>query len=550
MFTENKFKNLRNLFKKKLVRIVGAHDGLGAKLIGESGFDGVWASGLEISASYGLPDANILTMSEYLERAIEMNEATSLPVIADCDTGYGNVNNVIHMVEKYEKAGIAAVCIEDKLFPKVNSFVEGRQDLADIEEFCGKIRAVKNTQKNPDFMIIARVEALIAGWGMKEALKRATAYSESGADAILIHSKKKDNKEILEFCKKFKKKIPIVVVPTTYPKFNEKEMPKHGIKMVIYANHVLRSTIKAVSETLKILNRKGELASIEKKIVPLETVFDLQGMKILKSNEKNYLKTSMSNTQLLIPAAGQPPDISKNLEIKKIDKFIAKNYPIALLKIKDKAILEMNIENARLNNLEKIKIITGYKSELFDKYKNVKNLKIVNNANFKRTSQMDSVAIGLDPNLNSIVIFSDILFEKDIVQRLISKNYDISLAIDTLNQNSSQYCDLAITQKKPLRDGRILTQHRTNIIKKIEKGLNPVKGNFEFVGISYFSKKGSAILLKEYNKLKKKNKYLDFNMLINHLIKKNVRINAIELNGGWMEIRSKKQFEQAEKLFN
>ena len=327
-------------------------------------------------------------------------------------------------------------------------------------------------------------------------------------------------------------------------------MPKHGIKMVIYANHVLRSTIKAVSETLKILNRKGELASIEKKIVPLETVFDLQGMKILKSNEKNYLKTSMSNTQLLIPAAGQPPDISKNLEIKKIDKFIAKNYPIALLKINDKSILEMNIENARLNNLEKIKIVTGYKSDLFSKYKNVKNLKIINKINFKRTSQMDSIAIGLDPNLNSIVIFSDILFEKDIVQRLISKNYDISLAIDTLNQNSSQYCDLAITQKKPLRDGRILTQHRTNIIKRIEKGLNPDKGNFEFVGISYFSKKGSAILLKEYNKLKKKNKYLDFNMLINHLIKKNVKINAVELNGGWMEIRSKKQFEQAEKLFN
>ena len=94
----------------------------------------MWASGLEISASYGIPDANILTMSEYLERAIEMNEATSLPVIADCDTGYGNVNNVIHLVEKYEKAGIAAVCIEDKIFPKVNSFVEGRQELADIDE--------------------------------------------------------------------------------------------------------------------------------------------------------------------------------------------------------------------------------------------------------------------------------------------------------------------------------------------------------------------------------------------------------------------------------
>ena len=105
MSQNNKSKILRSLFNKKLVRIVGAHDGLTAKLIGESGFDGVWASGLEISASYGIPDANILTMSEYLERAIEMNEATSLPVIADCDTGYGNVNNVIHLVKNMKKLG-------------------------------------------------------------------------------------------------------------------------------------------------------------------------------------------------------------------------------------------------------------------------------------------------------------------------------------------------------------------------------------------------------------------------------------------------------------
>ena len=548
MFIKNKSKILRNLLKKKLVRIVGAHDGLGAKLIGESGFDGVWASGLEISASYGLPDANILTMSEYLERAIEMNEATSLPVIADCDTGYGNVNNVIHMVEKYEKAGIAGICIEDKLFPKINSFIEGRQDLADVEEFCGKIRSVKNTQKNPDFMIIARVEALIAGWGMKEALKRANAYTESGADAILIHSKKKDNKEILEFCKKFKKKIPIVVVPTTYPKFNEKEMPKYGIKLVIYANHVLRSTIKAVSETLKILNKKGELSSIENKIVPLAKVFDLQGMTTLKNNEKNYLKTSMSNTQILIPAAGPPPKSITNL--RKIDKFIAKNYPVSLIKIKDKSILEMNIDSAKMNNINKFKLITGYKSELFTAYKNIKNFKIIKNLNYSKTSQIDSIIMGLDPNLNSIVVFSDIIFEKEILQRLISRDDDISLAIDIIDQNSSNFCDLAVAQKKPIRDGRILTQHRTNVIQKIEKGLDLKKGSYEFVGISYFSKKGSKILINEYKKLKKKNKNLDFNTLINHLIKKNIKVNAIEVNGGWMEIRSKKQFEQAQKIFN
>ena len=395
MFIENKCKKLKSLFKKKLVRIVGAHDGLGAKLIGEADFDGVWASGLEISASYGLPDANILTMTEYLERAIEMNEATSLPVIADCDTGYGNVNNVIHMVEKYEKAGIAAICIEDKLFPKVNSFIEGRQDLADIDEFCGKIKAVKNTQKNPDFMVIARVEALIAGWGMREALKRANAYSESGADAILIHSKKQNNKEILEFCKKFKKK-PIVVVPTTYPKFNEKDMPAFGIKMVIYANHVLRSSIQAISKTLETLSKKGELSSIEKNIAPLNKVFELQGMKTLKNNENNYLKTSISSTQLLIPAAGNPPEQSQNFNNKKIDKFIAKNYPISLLKINDKTILEMNLENAKLNKLEKIKIVTGYKSDLFKDYEKKKNFKVIKNKMYKNSQQIDSIIMGLE----------------------------------------------------------------------------------------------------------------------------------------------------------
>ena len=325
-------------------------------------------------------------------------------------------------------------------------------------------------------------------------------------------------------------------------------MPKYGIKLVIYANHVLRSTIKAVSETLKILNEKGELSSIEKNIVPLSKVFDLQGMVTLKNNEKNYLKTSMSSTQMLIPAAGSPPKDMTSL--KKIDKFIAKNYPVSLLKIKSKSILEMNIESSKMNNIEKFKLITGYKSESFNDYKNIKNFKIIKNLNYSRSSQIDSIIMGLDPNLNSIVVFSDIIFEKEILQRLMSSNDDISLAIDIIGQNSSNFCDLAVTQKKPIRDGRVLTQHRTNIIQKIQKGLDLKKGSYEFVGISYFSKKGSKMLINEYKKLKKKNKNLDFNTLINHLVKKNIKVNAIEINGGWMEIRSKKQFEQAEKIFN
>ena len=186
----NKAAKLRELFKSEgVIRAVGAHDGLSAKLVELNGFDGVWASGFEISASHAVPDANILTMTQYLEAASIMNDAVSIPVVADCDTGYGNSNNVMHMVRKYEAAGIAAVTIEDKMFPKVNSYIPGRQEWASIAEFVGKILAAKNAQQTKDFMVIARVEALIAGWGQEEALRRAHAYAEAGADAILIHPK-------------------------------------------------------------------------------------------------------------------------------------------------------------------------------------------------------------------------------------------------------------------------------------------------------------------------------------------------------------------------
>ena len=133
-----------------------------------------------------LPEANIITVTDFFNAASSMNEAVNIPVIADCDTGFGNSNNVIHLVKKYEAAEIAAVCIEDKLFPKVNSFIPGRQELASIAEFVGKILVAKSAQNGPNFMIMARVEALIAGWGMEEALKRARAYTDAGADATLF----------------------------------------------------------------------------------------------------------------------------------------------------------------------------------------------------------------------------------------------------------------------------------------------------------------------------------------------------------------------------
>src|SRR4051812_13739845 len=158
--------------------IIGAHNGLSGKIGEEAAFDGLWASGFEISASYAVPDANILTMAENLTVAKMMSAASTLPIVADCDNGYGNAINVIRCVEEYEAAGIAAICIEDNIFPKRCSFYAGvKRELADVGEHAAKVRAAKATQKSRDFVVIARTEALIAGWGMEEALHRGRAYA-------------------------------------------------------------------------------------------------------------------------------------------------------------------------------------------------------------------------------------------------------------------------------------------------------------------------------------------------------------------------------------
>src|SRR5690606_39038380 len=166
------------LLERPLTHIIGAHNPLSARLAEEAGFDGIWASGFELSAAYGVPDASLISMTQHLEMTRAIAEAVSIPVVADIDTGYGNSINVMYAVEKYEAAGAAAVVIEDKTFPKDTSLLAGgRQELVRIEEFQGKIEAAVAARHDPNFLIIARVEALIAGLGQEEAIRRGEAYA-------------------------------------------------------------------------------------------------------------------------------------------------------------------------------------------------------------------------------------------------------------------------------------------------------------------------------------------------------------------------------------
>ncbi len=190
-FTESRAARLRRMLTSSdLEFLMEAHNGLSARIVREAGFKGIWGSGLSISAALGVRDNNEASWTQVVDVLEFMADASDLPILLDGDTGYGNFNNMRRLVRKLEQRGIAGVCIEDKQFPKTNSFIDGeRQPLAEIDEFAGKIKAGKDSQTDPDFSIVARVEALIAGWGMDEALRRAHAYADAGADAILMHSK-------------------------------------------------------------------------------------------------------------------------------------------------------------------------------------------------------------------------------------------------------------------------------------------------------------------------------------------------------------------------
>ena len=545
---------LRKLFREKdLIEIAGAHDGLTSKLVENSGFDGVWASGFEISTSYAVPDANILTMTQFLERACEMNNATRIPVVADCDTGFGNSNNVIYMVRQYESSGIAAVCIEDKKFPKVNSLLEGgRQELAPMSEFVGKIMAAKNTQVTKDFMVIARIEALIAGWGIEEALKRADAYVEAGADAILVHSKSRTPDEIVKFCKKWKnpKKVPIVVIPTNFPSFTRKDMVKNGIKMAIYANHGIRSAIMAVSGTLGEIRKSGGLATVDSKLIGMKTVFDLQGMPDIEKFEKQYLKAD-EKVRAVILAAGRPA-VQENM------KDVVKGIPLAMLDVNGKSLLQLDVDTLRKAGADDVSVVVGYEKEKVA----VDGANIIVNDGYDRTHVLESLMKARDVLSDRVIVaYGDILFDDFLIERLIKTDSDIVLVVDPafkeLNVRNKKL-DLVKTKYKPMRSGRHL-RYESNPITGIGKDIKESEADYEFIGIVLFSKKGAEAFKKAYDASKRKYKVKQFHSascfekanitdLFTEMLENGYRLDSLETRSGWIEVHNFENYRNACKV--
>lgn len=293
---------MSNLLKQRiasvdLVTLMSAHNPLSARLAEQAGFDGVWASGFELSAAYGVPDASLLSMTQHLDMTRAIIDQVEVPVVADIDTGYGNAINVLHVVSAYARAGAAAVVMEDKLFPKDTSLLAGgRQELVRIAEFQGKIAAARDagrgTKDRPhDLVVIARTEALIADRGLDEALTRGRAYAEAGADLLLVHSKQKTPDEIVAFTERWDGPIPLTIVPTAYPDLTEEKIRAlKKIKIVIYANHAIRAAVGAMRTVFAQIRRDGGIHRVDQEIAAVEDIFDLQRVPAMKAAEKKYLK--------------------------------------------------------------------------------------------------------------------------------------------------------------------------------------------------------------------------------------------------------------------
>lgn len=286
---EVRMKTLRRLIDaKKIVRIMEAHDGLCGLIIenltlGNNGcrksFDGMWSSSLTDSTSKGKPDIEAVDLTTRLQDLNNILECTTKPIIFDGDTG-GKIEHFVFTVRTLERHGISAVIIEDKIGLKKNSLfgTDAIQTQDSIEHFCEKIRAGKNAQITKDFMIIARIESLIAGKSVEDALKRANAYVDAGADGIMIHSKNKSGGDIKDFCIRFRKehpKMPLVVVPTTYDHITEDELSQWGANIVIYANHMLRAAYPAMKKVAETILINGKAEEARELCMPIKEILEL-----------------------------------------------------------------------------------------------------------------------------------------------------------------------------------------------------------------------------------------------------------------------------------
>lgn len=536
------------LLSDRLEFLMEAHNGLSARIVREAGFRGIWASGLAISAQYGVRDNNEASWTQVVEMLEFMADASDLPILLDGDTGYGNFNNMRRLVRKLEQRGIAGVCIEDKQFPKTNSFLNGeRQPLADIGEFAGKIAAGKDTQGDPSFSIVARVEALIAGWGMDEALRRAEAYRRAGADAILIHSKLSKPDEIVTFAREWAGRSPLVIVPTRYYSTPTEVFRTAGISVVIWANHMLRAAASAMQSVAQEIHGSETLVNVEDRIVPVAEIFRLQDADEYSVAERLYLASSGTSRAAIVLAASR----GRGLEAVTVDR------PKVMLPIAGKPLLRWLVDSFKKESINDITVVGGYRADAID----TAGIKLVVNERYSETGELTSLACAIDAlDADAVISYGDLLFRSYVLRDLVESKADFTVVVDSSATDASNRTvrDFAYCSRSDDRGlfGTQVVLERICSAAASPQAATPAApaapapaeaAQGRWIGLLSVSRKGVARLKALLGELRARPDFdtLDVPQLLNALIADGTRIEVLYVHGHWRGVNDLEDFRRA-----
>ncbi|WP_322094505.1 phosphoenolpyruvate mutase [Paraburkholderia bannensis] len=522
------------LLSNELEFLMEAHNGLSARIAREAGFKAIWGSGLSISAQFGVRDNNEASWTQVVDNLEFMADASDLPILLDGDTGYGNFNNVRRLVRKLEQRGIAGVCIEDKVFPKTNSFIGGEaQPLADIDEFCGKIKAGKDSQTDENFSIVARVEALIAGWGMDEALKRAEAYRQAGADAILIHSKLSKADEILTFAREWAGRGPLVIVPTKYYSTPTDVFRKAGISTIIWANHQIRAAVSAMQAVTKTIYDTQTLVDVEDRIATVNEIFRLQDADEYSEAENRYLSNSRSAGSAIVLAASR----GKGLDAVTEDK------PKVMLPVAGKPLLRWLVDAFKKEAINDITVVGGYKAEAIDRA----GIKLARNERYAQTNELASLACAVNALDNDTVIsYGDLLFRSYILRDLVESDAEFSVVIDSSPESeNASVRDFAWCSAG---DDRGLFGNKPYLQRvSSDQASQGTPANGRWIGLTSVRGAGRDKLKAKLAQLQTRADFdtLDMPALLNALIEDGEKIEVQYVRGHWRGVNDLEDFRRA-----
>ncbi len=507
--------------------VMEAHNGISAKIVEEAEFPAIWASGLSVSSALGVRDRNEASWTQVLEVLEFMSDAVSIPIFVDGDTGYGDFNNFRRLTGKLCQRGIAAVCIEDKVFPKTNSFLDGDQTLADVDEFCGKIKAGKDAQTDDEFSVVARVEALIAGRGMAEALRRAEAYRVAGADGILIHSRMSTADEVLQFASEWAGRAPLVLVPTKYYITPTDRFREAGISIAIWANHNLRASISAMRETCRQIMSDQSLIGVEGRVADLNDVFELSGNTELVEAEERYLPVGRAGMKAILLAASRGSKLGE----------LTTDRPKCMLEVRGVPLLSRLTQQFKHAGVRDITVVVGYKHEVVDLPDISKRI----NADYASTGEVVSLACAMEALHGECVLsYGDILFRRYILDLLLEVDGDIVVVVEAGGTDrgihaAKQTTDLAKCSI-PFSDDYLEDQEIE--LEQISADLDDTAADGVWIGLVKLSARGSELVRDEISEMREEGSHSTASLpdVVNRLIAKGVRPRVVYIAGHWLDV--------------